>query len=82
MPHATHPFGVRAAGLSHFAPFGDAVACGQLAIVKVSEVSSPSKIEGELPLGQKGRFFLSDFLGLFALLGIILSHSLVFRCLE
>ena len=47
--------------MSHFAPFGDAVACGQLAIVKVSEVSSPSKIEGELPLGQKGRFFLSEF---------------------
>ena len=30
-PHATHPFGVRAVGLHHFAPFGDALAYGQLA---------------------------------------------------
>ena len=29
--HATHPFGVRAVGLHHFAPFGDALAYGQLA---------------------------------------------------
>ena len=37
MPHATHPFGVRAAGLFHFAPFGDAVACGHFATHGVDE---------------------------------------------
>ena len=78
MPHATHPFGVRAAGLFHFAPFGDAVACGHFATHGVDEFFSCMPPQ----FGQKGRFFLSVFLGLFALLGIILSHSLVFRCLE
>ena len=31
IPHAVHPFGVHTAGLHHFAPFGDALAYGQLA---------------------------------------------------
>ncbi len=36
IPHAVHPFGVHTAGLHHFAPFGDALAYGQLAIAKAS----------------------------------------------
>ena len=39
IPHAVHPFGVHTAGLHHFAPFGDALAYGQLAIAMVEPLS-------------------------------------------